>query len=125
MGPRKFLESLRYAIEGVIYCINTQRNMKIHIIVAIIALTASLLLHISNMELVVVIMAISLVLVCEIINTAVEKAVDTSTQEYNPIAKISKDVAAGAVLVASINSMIVGVLIFGRHLMAAVLKAFA
>lgn len=124
MVPRKFLESLGYAVEGIAYCMNTQRNMKIHLVAAMIALLAGMMLHISRLELIMVIMAISMVFVCEIINTAVEKAVDATTQEYNPIAKIAKDVAAGAVLVAAINSVIVGLLVFGRYIWAMVLKIF-
>lgn len=124
MGSRKFLESLKYAAGGVIYCIKTQRNMKIHLAVAIIVITAGLLLHISRLEFIMVIMAISMVFICEIINTAVEKAVDTTTQEYNPIAKISKDAAAGAVLVAAANSVIMGVLVFSKYIMAILIRTF-
>jgi diacylglycerol kinase (ATP) len=114
VGPRKFFESFRYALEGIVYCINTQKNMRIHIAIAIIAFIAGLTLKISRLEFIIIIMAVSTVFLCEIINTAVEKAIDATTKEYNPIAKIAKDVAAGAVLVAAINSVIVGLLIFGR-----------
>jgi diacylglycerol kinase (ATP) len=114
VGPRKFYESFRYALEGIVYCINTQKNMRIHFAIAMITIMAGLAVKISRLELIIIIMAISVVFVCEIINTAVEKAIDATTHEYNPIAKIAKDVAAGAVLVAAINSIIVGLLIFGR-----------
>jgi len=67
-------------------------------------------------------MSISIVFICEIINTAVEKTVDTMTQDYHPIAKIAKDVAASAVLVAAINSVIVGCMIFGKYLWFIALK---
>ncbi|KUO73829.1 MAG: hypothetical protein APF77_04945 [Clostridia bacterium BRH_c25] len=122
MDSRKFLESLRCAIEGIRYCINTQRNMKIHFIVAIIVLFAGILLEVSRLELIILIMSISIVFICEIINTAVEKTVDTMTQDYHPIAKIAKDVAASAVLVAAINSVIVGCMIFGKYLWFIALK---
>lgn len=116
VDPRKFFDSLRYALEGITYCIKTQKNMRIHLIFAIITLAAGIIVKISRTEFILVIMAISIVFICEIINTAVEKAIDATTKEYNPIAKIAKDVAAGAVLVAAINSIIVGLLIFGRFL---------
>lgn len=119
MGPRKFIDSLRLAIGGIGYCIHTQRNMRVHLVISIIALAFCAFLGINRMELIFIIMAISMVFICEIINTAVERAVDTATQEYHPIAKIAKDVAAGAVLVASINSIVVGCLVFGRYLWAA------
>lgn len=64
-----------------------------------------------------VITSISMVFICEIINTAVEKAVDTATQEYHPFAKIAKDVAAGAVLVAALNSVLIGFLVFGSYIL--------
>lgn len=122
MNPRKFLESLRYALEGIAYCIKTQRNMKIHFVFAMIALIAGIILQISKLEYIIIIMVITMVFVCEIFNTAIEKAVDTTTQEYHPIAKIAKDVAASAVLVAALNAVIVGCLIFGRYLWGIALK---
>ncbi len=122
VGSRRFFESLRYAVEGIGYCIKTQRNMRIHIVIAIIVLMTGLLLRIGRAEFVMVLMSISMVFICEIVNTAVERAVDTATMEYHPIAKIAKDVAAGAVLVAALNSVIVGLLVFGKYLWAIVLK---
>ncbi|MHB1391633.1 MAG: diacylglycerol kinase family protein [Clostridia bacterium] len=116
MGSRRFFESLRYAVEGIGYCIKTQRNMRIHIVIAIVALMSGILLRISRAEYIMVVMSISMVFICEIINTAVERAVDTATMEYHPIAKIAKDVAAGAVLVAAMNSIVVGLMVFGRYL---------
>ena len=122
MIPRKFLESLKYALEGIAYCINTQRNMRIHSVFAVLVLLAGIIIRISKLEFIIIIMVISLVFICEVFNTAIEKAVDTSTQEYHPIAKISKDVAAGAVLVSSINAIIIGCLIFGRYIWVIILN---
>lgn len=122
VNPRKFLDSLRYAVEGIGYCIKTQRNMKIHIAIAALAAACCIILQVGMVELVLIINSISMVFICEIINTAVEKAVDTATQEYHPIAKIAKDVAAGAVLVAALNSVIVGFLVFGKYLWIIVLE---
>lgn len=124
MRSRSFLQSLKYAVEGIAYCIRTQRNMKIHLSIAPIALVLGAVLHISRLELVMVVISISLVLICEIINTAVERAVDTATMEYHPIAKIAKDVAAGAVLVAAFNSVIVGLMIFGSYLKDIIITLF-
>ncbi len=104
------------------YCIKTQRNMKIHCFFALLAVTLGLMLKISRMEFIVLIFVIALVFICEIFNTAIERAVDTSTMEYHPIAKISKDVAAGAVLVSAVNALIVGFMIFGSRIWATVLK---
>lgn len=117
MGSRSFWQSLRYAIEGVSYCIRTQKNMKIHLVIAAAALILAGILEISALEFAMIVISISMVFICEIINTAVEKAVDTATSDYHPIAKIAKDVAAGAVLISVISSIIIGLLIYGRHLL--------
>lgn len=124
MNPRKFLESLKYALEGLEYCIKTQRNLRIHFVFAAAAILMSLILNISRIEFVLIVMVISMVIICEIINTAIERAVDTTTLEYHPIAKISKDVAAGAVLVSAINAVVVGWLILGRYLWPIARKIF-
>jgi diacylglycerol kinase len=121
VGSRRFFASLRYAVEGILYCIKTQRNMRVHLVIAIIVLMSAILLRIVRAEFIMVLMSISMVFICEIINTAVEKAVDTATLEYHPIAKIAKDVAAGAVLVAALSSIIVGLLVFGKYLRAIVM----
>ena len=121
MSSRKFVDSLRYAVDGIEYCMKTQRNMRVHLAISLVVIACCALLEISRVEFVMVIITISMVFICEIINTAVERAVDTATQEYHPIAKIAKDVAAGAVLVAAINSVIVGFLIFGGYLRALVI----
>ncbi len=122
MSSRNFLDSLRYAVEGIAYCIKTQRNMRVHLVIAVIAVAFCTVVKIDRMEFLLIINAISMVFICEIINTAVERAVDTATQEYHPIAKIAKDVAAGAVLVAALNSVVVGLLVFGRYFGAIIMK---
>lgn len=92
--------------------------MKIHTVFAAAAVILAGILKISALEFAMIVIAISLVLICEIINTAVERAVDTATPDYHPIAKIAKDVAAGAVLVSAIASVIIGLIVFGRRLLA-------
>ena len=73
----------------------------------------SILLKISKIEMIIITISIFLVIFAEVMNTAIEKTVDLVTQEYNEIAKIAKDVSAGAVLVLAINSIIIGLYIFG------------
>lgn len=118
MNPRKLKDSFRYASEGIWYGFSTQRNMKIHMAVAVLVVAFSLFLKVSRLELILIIMSISMVITCELINTAIERAVDTATQKYHPLAKIAKDVAAGAVLVSAVNSVIVGILIFSKYIAA-------
>jgi len=122
VSPRKLLESLKLALEGIAYCIKTQRNMRIHCVFALMAVIFGLMLKITRLEFIFIIIVISMVLICETFNTAIEKAVDASIREYHPIAKLAKDVAAGAVLVSAINAVLVGCIIFGRHAWAAVLR---
>jgi diacylglycerol kinase (ATP) len=118
VNPRKLKDSFRYALEGIRYCFLTQRNMKIHMAVAVLIVVFSLLLKVSRFELILIFVSISMVITCELINTAIERAVDTATLEYHPLAKIAKDVAAGAVLVSAVNSVIVGILIFPKYIVA-------
>ena len=116
MKVKKLVDSFNYAIEGIIYSIRTQRNMKIHMIAAILVLVATFFYDLSKIELLIITITISLVIVAEMINTAVEAAIDATTNFYHPLVKIAKNVAAGAVLVSAINSVLVGYVIFWDRL---------
>jgi diacylglycerol kinase (ATP) len=109
--------SLRDAASGVWYCLRTQRNMRAHLAMAAIILTVAWLLKLSRMELVSVLFAISFVVVAEMFNTALEKTVDLFVEIYHPVARLAKHIAAAAVLVAALNAIVVGVLIFLPHLL--------
>ncbi|MGH4050981.1 MAG: diacylglycerol kinase [Clostridium sp.] len=112
MKVKKLVDSFNFAIEGIIYSIRTQRNMKIHMFTTLLVLTATFFYDLSKIELLIITMTITLVIVAEMINTAVECAIDATTNFYHPLAKIAKNVAAGAVLVTAINSVLVGYVIF-------------
>lgn len=112
MKVRKLIESFNFAFEGIIYALKTQRNMKIHFFVSIVVLTMSLFFDLSRMEILILFLTITMVIIAEMINTAVEAAIDLITDKYHLFAKIAKNVAAGAVLIAAINSIIVAYLIF-------------
>ncbi len=112
----KMIDSFNYAVNGIITAVGTERNMKIHYGIAILVLILALFFDLSRVEFMLLIFAISLVIVSELINTAIEKTIDMITEEYHPIAKIAKDISAGAVLIAAINSVIVGYLIFYEKL---------
>lgn len=116
MAARKFKDSFREAGAGIWYCVWSQRNMKIHLLAAIIVLITSWFLGLTPLEFALVIFAINLVLVAEMFNTAVEKTIDLYVKTYHPGARLAKHVAAGAVLVAAINSVIIGVIVFGPRL---------
>ncbi len=111
MFLRKLLDSFNYAIAGVIYSIRTQRNMRIHFIAALLVLGLAIYFRISSRELLIVFFAITLVIMAELFNTAIEAVVDLCVQEIHPLAKIAKNVAAGAVLMTALNSIVVAYII--------------
>lgn len=119
MKVRKLLDSINYAIDGIIHTLKTQRNMKIHFIAAFCVLFLSLFLKISKLEVLILFFTISLVIITEMINTSIEATIDLITDKYHELAKIAKNVAAGAVLMASLNAIIVGYIIFFDRLNAA------
>jgi len=108
---RSLLWSFNYAISGVVYALRTQRNMRIHVAAALATLVAALFLQVGTVGLVAIVFAISLVFVTELANTAIEAAVDVATTTYDPLAKVAKDVAAGAVLVAATNALVIAYLV--------------
>jgi len=105
-------ESFNYAIEGIIHVLRTHRNMRIHVVIAVAVLAAAIALGVSRLELVVLLLSIAFVLVAEMINSAIEGAIDVATTAFDPMAKLAKDIAAGAVLIASVNAIAVGYLVF-------------
>ena len=105
-------ESFNYAIEGVVHVLRTQRNMRIHFGLAVAVLAIAVAVGVSKLELIALLIAITFVLVAEMINTAVEGVIDVSTTAFDPMAKLAKDIAAGAVLIASVNAVAIGYLVF-------------
>lgn len=107
-----FWKSFKYAVSGIIYGIKTQRNIIIQLVFAVIAIVLGVFFKISRIEWAIIIFTISFVIFAEMINTAIESAVDLVTEEYSDKAKIAKDVAAGAVLISAINAICMGLIIF-------------
>jgi len=110
------LDSFNYAFEGIIHVLRTQRNMRIHFMVAAGVLIAAVAIGVTRMELIALLLAIAFVMFAEMINTAIEGAVDVSTTSFDPNAKLAKDIAAGAVLIATVTAVAVGYLIFSERL---------
>jgi len=106
------MESFNFAIEGVIHVLRTQRNMRLHFAAAVAVIVVAVAVGVSKIELSVLLISIAFVLVAEMINTAVEGAIDAATTSFDPMAKLAKDIAAGAVLIASVNAVAVGYLVF-------------
>ena len=106
------LDSFNFAFEGIIHTLRTQRNMRIHLAVAFIVIVTALIVNVTKLELIALLISITFVLIAEMINTAVEAAIDIATTSFDPMAKLAKDIAAGAVLIASVNAIAVGYLVF-------------
>jgi diacylglycerol kinase (ATP) len=115
-GQQGVGRSFEHAYRGMISAVRTQRNMRFHVAAAVLVLVASLLVGVSKLELAVLVLTILLVFVTEMFNTAMEFVVDMVTREYHPLAKLAKDVSAGAVLVSSVGAVLVGYLILADNL---------
>lgn len=109
---RSLIKSFSCAIGGLLLCVREERNIRVHIVTAAYVLFFSRFYDLSRAELLAVSAAIVFVLVCELINTAIEKTVDIKAPGYHPLAGAAKDIAAGAVLVSAVFSALVGILIF-------------
>ena len=112
----KFIGGFGYAFHGLWYTLCTQRHAQIHILIAILAITMGILLHISALEFAIIFVAITGVFTTEMLNTVAELCVDLASPNYHPLAKIAKDVAAGAVLVNAILAIVIGLFIYLPHL---------
>ncbi len=107
------LKSFMYAAQGLWHCITTQRNFRFHIVAAVTVLAVSRFYSFDRFEMMCLAFAILFVMVCEMVNTAIESTVDMHGGEYNLNAKIAKDVAAGAVMLAAVLAVIIAVELFG------------
>ncbi|ACL70007.1 diacylglycerol kinase [Halothermothrix orenii] len=112
MQEHRLIDSFNYALEGIIHSLKTQRNMKIHFVVAFLVLLASLFLEVTKVQLIILFLAITFVIAMELVNTAIEVVIDMICEEYRFRAKIAKNMAAGAVFMAALNAIIIGYLIF-------------
>jgi diacylglycerol kinase (ATP) len=116
LRPPSLVESFNYAFEGIIHVLRTQRNMRIHFLFAFVVLVAALVTGVSKFELIALLIAIAFVLIAEMLNTAIEGAIDVATTSFDPMAKLAKDIAAGAVLIATVTAVSVGYLVFADRL---------
>ena len=111
-GLRGIAKSFRFAFRGLKFCILNERNMRIHIVVLIFVLYFSALFGLSESEWVLLVTVSALVLVCEMLNTAIEALVNLGTSSYDNVARVAKDVAAGAVLLMALLAAVVGGILF-------------
>ena len=114
----KFIAGFGYAFSGLWYALRTQRNIRVHVLIALLAIALGIILHISTVEFALIFVAITAVFIAEMFNTVFELFIDLASPEYHPLAKIAKDVAAGAVLLNAMLAVVIGLLVFGPHLLA-------
>jgi undecaprenol kinase/diacylglycerol kinase (ATP) len=108
----RFLKSLNYAWQGIKYCLRFEKNFRTQAIIVLITLLCGILFTINFNEWIIIIFCWALVLALEIINTAIEKLSDIVNASIHPVIKQVKDLSAGALLLASIMSFIIGCIIF-------------
>ena len=109
---KRLVDSFNFAIEGLISALKNEKHMKVHILAAIIIVILAIVINASKVEILIISLSVSFVIITELVNTAVEAIIDLVSPERHPLAKLAKDGAAGAVLVAAINALCVGYLLF-------------
>lgn len=111
-----FIRSFGYAIEGFRTAVATERNIKVQLLVGVLAIVAGVVFRIDALSWVLVLLCIGLVLFAELVNTSIEAIVDLATQDLHPLAKRAKDIAAASVFTLSITAAVVGIIVFARAL---------
>jgi diacylglycerol kinase len=115
---RNLFDSFRCAFAGLWHALRTQRNFRIHVSIAIIVVITGMFLRLRRDEWAIIALTIGFVFTAELFNTVIEAIIDLVTEDYHPLAKKAKDVAAAAVLMAAITAVAVGLLILGPPLLA-------
>ena len=108
MRPSKLFDPFKVALAGIVFTFKTQRHMRFHLYVVLIVLLLGLFVNLAMREMLVLLFTISLVVVAEMFNSAIEATVDLVSPGYHPLAKFAKDIAAGAVLITTIVALVVG-----------------
>jgi diacylglycerol kinase len=116
-STRRFFRSFKYAFEGIHYAFKNDQNLLAHLAVAFLVINMSIALQVNPFEMGILGLTIMMVIVAEMVNSAIEKMVDLITKEHRQEAKIAKDVSAGMVLLTAIAASIIGTLIFLPHIL--------
>ncbi len=116
MAKSRLVDSFNYAVEGLLYVLRSQRNMRVHFLFAVFIILLGIYVNLNALEIIALVITITGVLCAEIFNTAIEYTVDLISDKRSPLGRIVKDIGAGAVLLAAISAVIVGYIIFSRRL---------
>lgn len=117
MGFKRVILGFKYALLGLVHIVRHERNARTHLGIAIIVLALGFILGLSAAELAAIFFAIIIVFIAEVLNTAIERTLDLIEPEFNGKVAIIKDMAAGAVLVAAVGAIIIGVVIFWPYIL--------
>jgi len=109
---KSFFLSFKYAFEGIVSAFKKERNLKIHFGIAVVVMILGVLFKLHKLEWLILILTIGIMIVLELINTSIERMIDLITEDYHPLAKQAKDIAAAACLVFAICTVIIGLIIF-------------
>ena len=112
MSLKKLIKSFKYATNGIISAIKTEQNIRVHLLIMEFVILFGLLFKISVFEWIIILICFMVVISSELFNTALEKCVDLASPNKNEIAKLAKDISAGAVLITAIFAAIIGIIIF-------------
>lgn len=108
----KFFKSFTFAFKGILFCISNERNMRVHISVAMLVLIFAYFFNLTVNQYAILILTFAIVIACEMINTAIEILVNMNSPNYSVFAKIAKDIAAGAVFISALGAIGVGICFF-------------
>lgn len=111
-AARRLAMSFRFAFRGIWYCIKNERNFRVHIVSACYVLFFAHFYNFTRSETIAILLIVALVIAAEMVNTAIERLVDMLSPSYNPLARLAKDIAAGAVLIFAITAVVCGVVMF-------------
>lgn len=117
-GFKRIWLSIKYSLQGFAYAYKNEQSMLLHLIVTIFAVILGIICHIKTMEWVIIAIVLGVILAVEFINTAIEAAVDLTTLEINPLAKIAKDCGSAASFVLSVMGIVIGLYIFLPYIIA-------
>lgn len=116
-GYKRFFKSIKYSLEGLFYAYRYEQSLWIHGFATILAIIMGLIFQIRLSEWAIIFIALGIILALELINTAIEAAVDLTTSKIHPLAKIAKDCGSAASFVMSIVSVVISLFVFGPYLM--------
>ncbi|HLC14824.1 MAG TPA: diacylglycerol kinase [Thermodesulfovibrionia bacterium] len=120
MPIREWVESANHAINGILYAAKSERHVRYHLYAALFILLFSFIIGVDRYEFLAIAITVIMVILAEMINTAIEAVVDLLTDQYNKYAKIAKDVAAGSVLITAVGAFVIGYVILFPYLKHAI-----